>query len=281
MKKTLAILLALIMASSVALVSCNKNEDNTGDDNDDEFVIDFGDGEVNGETNKSTEDGTGENSKGTSKNEDSEAMTTVNDSVYVLYNANIREKASTKKSVDILATAPFGAELKRSAKNDEWSKVTFTTESGTSVSGYVSNELVTTNKKTVTFVKQETVTGEGENQTTVPVVSKLKGTSNYLLRYYPLASGYPHKVTIELGEIGQIQGGTEVTVLEVSEDNMWAKVEVAAGKLNIKNDKGSYGTKEDGDQKFSDEAAQGYVPYNFLEIAGSSSSSGQNTPSAG
>ena len=271
MKKTLAILLALIMASSVALVSCKKDEGDTNDDNDDDFVVDFGDDEVNGETNKSTEDGTGENSKGTSKNEDSEAMTTVNDSVYVLYNANIREKASTKKSVDILATAPFGAELKRSAKSDEWSKVTFTTESGTSVSGYVSNELVTTNKKTVTFVKQETVTGEGENQTTAPVVSKLKGTDVYRLRHYPLASGYPHKVTIELGEIGQIKGGTEVTVLEVSEDNMWAKISSKAVDVAVNGEyKGNYTSEK-----------TGYVPYNFLEIAGNSSSGGQSGPSAG
>ena len=271
MKKTLAILLALIMASSVALVSCKKDEGDTNDDNDDDFVVDFGDDKVNGETNKSTEDGTGENSKGTSKNEDSEAMTTVNDSVYVLYNANIREKASTKKSVDILATAPFGAELKRSAKNDEWSKVTFTTESGTSVSGYVSNELVTTNKKTVTFVKQETVTGEGENQTTAPVVSKLKGTDVYRLRHYPLASGYPHKVTIELGEIGQIKGGTEVTVLEVSEDNMWAKISSKAVDVAVNGEyKGNYTSEK-----------TGYVPYNFLEIAGNSSSGGQSGPSAG
>ena len=273
MKKTLAILLALIMASSVALVSCNKNEDNTGDDNDDDFVVDFGDGEVNGETNKSTEDGTGENSNSTSKKEDSDAMTTVNDSVYVLYNANIREQASTKKSVKVLATAPFGKELKRSAMNDEWSKVTFTTESGATVSGYVSNELVTTNKKTVTFVKQETVTGEGENQTTAPVVSKLKGvdTDNYKLRYYPLASGYPHEVTIELGEIGQIQGGTEVTVLEVSEDNMWAKISSKAVDVAVN---GEY-TKNYTSEK------TGYVPYDFLEIAGNGNSGGQSGPSAG
>lgn len=271
MKKTLAILLALIMASSVALVSCNKNEDNTGDDNDDEFVVDFGDGEVNGETNKSTEDGTGENSNSTSKKEDSDAMTTVNDSVYVLYNANIREQASTKKSVKVLATAPFGKELKRSAMNDEWSKVTFTTESGATVSGYVSNELVTTNKKTVTFVKQETVTGEGENQTTAPVVSKLKGTDVYRLRHYPLANGYPHKVEIELGEIGQIKGGTEVTVLEVSEDNMWAKISSKAVDVAVN---GEY-TKNYTSEK------TGYVPYDFLEIAGNGNSGGQSGPSAG
>ena len=41
MKKTLAILLALIMASSVALVSCKKDEGDTNDDNDDDFVVDL------------------------------------------------------------------------------------------------------------------------------------------------------------------------------------------------------------------------------------------------
>lgn len=271
MKKTLAILLALIMTASVALVSCNKNEGPTDDDGDDDFVIDFGGEEVNGETTDSTGDVSDDPSKETKEKEDPDAMDTVNDTVYVLYNANIREEASTKKSVDILATAPFGAALKRSAKNDEWSKVTYTTESGSTVSGYVSNELVTTNKQTVTFVKQETVTGEGENQTTAPVVSKLKGTDVYRLRHYPLASGYPHSVSLELGEVGQIQGGTEVTVLELSEDKMWAKISSKAVDVAVNGEYTKNYTSEE----------TGYVPYEFLEISGNGSSGGQSGPSAG
>ena len=271
MKKTLAILLALIMSTSVALVACSdSSSDDVGDDG---FVVDWGDEDLdfdetdapetdeNGETVKAPENtNTNTNSGSTATN-----METVNDTVYVLYDANIREKASSKASSKVIGKAPFGVALTRSAMNSTWSKITYKTDSGATVEGYISNELVTTNKQTVTFIKQETVTGEGENQTTAPVVSKLKGTTNYRLRHFPLANGYPHKVTLELGEIGQILGGTEVTVLEVSEDKMWAKI--SCTKVD-KPESGDY-------KKNYTSTATGYIPYEFLELAGSESGSQQ------
>lgn len=185
-------------------------------------------------------------------------MTQTNDVVYVLYDANIREKASAKESVKIIATAPFGTALTRSAKNNTWSKVTYKTDSGATMYGYISNELITTNKKTVTFIKQENVIGEGENQTIVPVVARLNNDYNasYRLRYFPLADGYPHRVTMELGEIGIIKGGTEVTVLEVSEDKMWAKIRSSA--VDVKSNSGEY-------TGMNLREAEGYIPYNFIE----------------
>ena len=283
MKKTLAILLALIMSTSVALVACNNSSNDNGDDGDfvvdwDDEDLDFDGGETeapetdeNGETIKAPEN-TNTNNGGSSSNTGATNMETVNDTVYVLYDANIREKASSKTSSKVLGKAPFGAALTRSAKNSAWSKVTYKTDSGATIEGYISNELVTTNKQTVTFIKQETVTGEGENQTTAPVVSKLKGTTNYRLRYFPLASGYPHAVTLELGEIGQILGGTEVTVLEISEDKMWAKV------TSTKVDKPVSGDYK----KNYTSTATGYIPYEFLEMSGNSSGSNQpDTPVVG
>ena len=281
MKKTLAILLALIMSTSVALVACNNSSNDNGDDGD--FVVDWDDEDLDfdgGETEAPETDENGEtikapentNNGGSSSNTGATNMETVNDTVYVLYDANIREKASSKTSSKVLGKAPFGAALTRSAKNSAWSKVTYKTDSGATIEGYISNELVTTNKQTVTFIKQETVTGEGENQTTAPVVSKLKGTTNYRLRYFPLASGYPHAVTLELGEIGQILGGTEVTVLEVSEDKMWAKV------TSTKVDKPVSGDYK----KNYTSTATGYIPYEFLEMSGNSSGSNQpDTPVVG
>ena len=49
MKKTLAILLALIMSASVALVSCNDSSSTTDDENDD-FVVDFAGDNINDES---------------------------------------------------------------------------------------------------------------------------------------------------------------------------------------------------------------------------------------
>lgn len=288
MKKTLAILLALILATSVAVTAC-ESEGTSGTESQD-FEMDFGEDtssdiitDENGNEVISTDEN-GSNKDTSSTNNNTSNMETVNDTIYVLHNAAIREKSSTKttNTSTIIGSIPFGASAKRTAKNTNWSKITYTDENGATIEGYVSNQLITVNAKTVNFVKQEIVTGEGENQTTAPVVSKLKAGSNYRLREYPLANGFPHAVTIEIAdEKGQVAGGTEVTVLSVSEDKLWAKIKVEAGKLNVLNDKGSYGTADAGDQKFSTSAAEGYVPYSYLEIAGSNSSNSNDGPMAG
>ena len=289
MKKTLAILLALIMSTSVALVACNNSSDDNGDDGD--FVVDwdedldFDGGETeapetdeNGETIKAPEN-TNTNNGGSSSNTGATNMETVNDTVYVLYDANIREKASSKTSSKVLGKAPFGAALTRSAKNSAWSKVTYKTDSGSTVEGYIMNELITTNKQTITFVKQETVVGEGENQTKAPVVSKFVDSSNYRLRKCPLADKFPHSVTLELGEKGQVKGTKEVTVLEVSEDKMWAKIEVKAGDLNLKDAQGRYeDDKNCTNPVYSTKVEVGYVPYKFLEISKGSNSGSSQQP---
>ena len=290
MKKTLAILLALIMSTSVALVACSDSADDNGDDGD--FVVDWEDEDLdingdteapetdeNGETIKAPEN-TNTNNGGSSSNSGATNMETVNDTVYVLYDGNIREKSKT--SSKILATAPFGTALKRSAKNSSWSKVTYTTGSGSTVEGFISNELITTNKQTVTFKAPELTPNEDGTVPTA-LVTKLKAsTIPYRLRYFPLATGYPHTVTLELGEKGQVDGGVEVTVLEISEDKMWAKISVKAGDLNLKDDQGRY-KKESSNPKYSTEVTEGYVPYEFLEISNSGSGSSQQPsgPSAG
>lgn len=280
MKKTLAILLALIMSASIALVACDNNSDDNIDDDEDFVIDDFGGGDENAdkddaaETNEKGETVKPSGDKNNTSNTNNTTMQTVNDTVYVLYDANIREQASTKNSSKVIGKAPFGTALTRSQKNSTWSKVTYKDANGATVEGYISNELITTNKQTVTFVKQEKVTGEGENQTKEPVVSKLVGTGNYRLRYFPLANGYPHEVKLELGEVGQIKGGTEVTVLEVSEDKMWAKIKCAS--VDVKSSNGSYtGTNL--------KEAEGYIPYSFLEIGATSNNnqSGGNGPVAG
>lgn len=279
MKKTLAILLALIMTASVALMSCDNSSDDNIDDNEDFVIDDFGGDEDKDDASVETNDkgetvkpNTDKNTTNTNGNTTT-TMETVNDKVYVLYDANIRDQASTKNASKVIGKAPFGAELTRTQKNSSWSKVSYKDASGATIEGYISNELVTTNKQTVTFVKQEKVTGEGEDKKTEAVVSKLVGTGNYRLRYFPLADGYPHKVSLELGEVGQIKGGTEVTVLEVSEDKMWAKISSTAVDKAVN---GGY------TQNYTS-TAEGYVPYSFLEIGANSNAgqSGGNGPVAG
>ena len=269
MKKTLAILLALIMSASVALVSCSEGSNDIDDGNDD-FVVDFGDDieteapetDENGETIKpSNTTNTGNNNTNTT------TMESVNDTVYVLYTANIREQASDKSSVDILATAPFGTALTRSEKNSKWSKVTYTKD-GTTITGYIANDLITTNAKAVNFIEKKNEDGSA-------VITKIKSTinaNNAIVRKFPLADGYPNTFKVLDSDdfsadsiVAQIPKGTEnVTLVSVSEDGVWAYIK-GTGKLY-----------NGGNPSTESTTVEGYTLYSNLEIAGNSSNSGNS-----
>lgn len=271
MKKTLAILLALIMTTSVALVSCNN--DNTEDEDPDDFVVDFGGNNgdiIGGETSEPETDENGETIKPIVKpntGNNSTTFETVNDTVYVLYTANIREEASDRSSVDVLAAAPFGASLTRSEKNSKWSKVTFTKD-GSSVTGYIANDLITTNAKAVNFIEKKNEDGSA-------VVTKIKTTinaNNAIVRKFPLADGYPNTFKVldpdefSVGSIvAQIPKGTDnITVVSVSEDGVWAYIK-GQGKLYNGGNQASTATE-----------VEGYTLYSNLEIAGNASSGGNS-----
>lgn len=281
MKKTLALILAMLLAASVALVSCDKKEDDLGDDDGDGgFVVDFDDldetdppeTDENGETLKPKETtNSGGNSGGSST-----TMETVSDKVYVLYTANIREEASDKSSVDILGSAPFGAELTRSAKNSKWSKVTYSKD-GTTIEGYIANDLISTDARSVNFIEQKITTGEGESAVEGPVVTKIKaesalGAKNAVIRKYPLADGVPNNFKVLDNEsfnnsciVAQIPAGTaEITVVSVSEDGKWAYV------------KGKGNKPVNGEYPVNPVDVEGYTLYSNLEIAGSGSSGGNS-----
>ena len=144
MKKTLAILLALIMTASVALVSCNESD--TTDDNNDDFVVDFEGGDINnatkepetdenGETIHTSNNGSSNNNNNNNSGSSSSTMTQVNDTVYVLYKAKLRESA--KETSKVLVDIPFATAVSRAEKNSKWSKVTYG-----GYTGYVMNDLV-------------------------------------------------------------------------------------------------------------------------------------------
>ena len=270
MKKIFAILLALIMTASVALVSCDNADEPVEDD--DDFVIDFEGGDINNETEAPETDENGETvkpsgnntSNTTNTNNSNSQLTETNDTVYILYNARMRETA--KETGKEIGEVPFGTSVTRVGtvgKNKEWSKVKYNGKEG-----FVMSDLVTTNPDTVAFEDQG-VAGEGEGAAKTYPTSKVKGTGNVRLRYYPLADGYPHKLALlsadDLGQVGQVKGGDEVTILEISKDKMWAKVRSTKVDVAVNGEfKSTYtSTKE------------GYIPYSFLE-AGANSNTGSN-----
>jgi len=152
MKKTLAILLALLMTATVALVSCENNgrEPVGGDwDNDDEYE----DGETDdesGDENESESDGESE-SNNDSSNTDIYGWTAKSDTVYAGVNLRLREdKSDTSKEI---CTIPFGASLSRSGTNGTWDEVTYNGNTG-----YVLHTWVSANGDDFLFNDVEEVT---------------------------------------------------------------------------------------------------------------------------
>lgn len=271
MKKILALLLALLMVASVALVSCDSSDSNDGEDND--FVDDFGgfDDEDEGESGDADADENEDDGNDGAENT-SNAMETVNDTVYVLYPAKIRAKASDKSSVEINGTAPFGASLTRSEKSGTWSKVTYNNGT-TTVTGYIANDLISTDPNSIKF--DEKKNEDGTDLVTAIKANLGSGINNAIVRKYPLADGVPNtfkileKKTFDPASIvGQIAKGTEnITVVSVSADGVWAKI------------KGEAVLFENGAPTTTKQVIEGYTLYSNLVIAGNASS-GNNSGDA-
>lgn len=214
MKKTLALILALIMMLSVALVSCAEKPEETEDPNDDFF------GNIEDPTGDETDE-EGDETDNSGNNATSSTFVTKNDTVYVCYNAVVRESA--KATSDQVATATFGTQLQRIEANNKWSKVKVG-----EVEGYIANDLITTNVGAVTFTKLET-------PATAKIVN-LGTSSNANLRKYPLALSNPKVVDLETFNgaciIGQVAKGTEVTIISTSGDGQWAYIKCMAKASN-------------------------------------------------
>ena len=168
MKKTLALILALIMMLSVALVACGDEPEKTEPATDD-FFNDVTEPQATGDATGDVEGD--ETDAGNTGVVSGTSFVTKNDTVYVVYPAAIREDA--KATSTKLETVKFGTALQRIEANNKWSKV----KCG-EIEGYIANDLITTSEKAVTFETLET-----------PVTSKvtnLGGNNNANLRKYPL-----------------------------------------------------------------------------------------------
>lgn len=255
MKKTLAILLALIMTASVALVSCNKSEDTEGAD--DDFVVDFEGGDLNGDTSAVETDENGETKKPTGNNSGASGnLIDVNDTVYTLCSVNLRDTMKIDQSgKNVVATIPAGTAITRVGKGTEWCKVTYG-----GATGYVVTEFLAMSADAVTFVEPTGVTtDEATGNKTYPT-TKIVGSGNYQLRQVPVVDSQGLEI------VGQLKGGATVEVLEISKDNKWAKIKATTvGKLGPD---GTYNTST------YDQTGTGYILYQYLEMGAGSSSGG-------
>ncbi len=154
MKKTLALLLALLMMLSVAVafVSCENNEEEP-ENTDDPFIF----------QPANTDDGTGDGTEDGSDNGNSTAssMTPASGTVYFLYAFKVRQAA--KASSKSIGTVDYGSSAELIEMNDKWSKIKFTSE-GITKEGYVYNVTYTANQADITLITYETPkTGKAAN----------------------------------------------------------------------------------------------------------------------
>ena len=216
MKKTIALLLALITMLTLTLASCskeNEGEEDLGGD----FEFNF---ENNG-TGKST-GATDESGNAINANE----FITASGTSYILHPVKVREKA--KNNAQTIGTAEWGAAVELIERNNTWTKIKFTdTASGATLEGYVRNELLTGDKKAVTKVDLEAAV----EATIVNLGKKTDGTSITLnVRTTPWNSSESteYKNINVLANISNkkysVQDGDKVEKLATTEDGKWVYI---------------------------------------------------------
>ena len=170
MKKTLALLLAMLMILSVALISCGKkDEEETADSSDDlGFVFDAG--------SNASGDGSGDGESGESEDNSGFAPIVENKEAYALMSAYVRK--SHKKSATN-GKVIYGDKVTRIETDGTWTKIKYTDDDAQK-EGYVRNELLTTDKGRVDYTIKETPVKATSNSDKVSVrQAPWTGSENY------------------------------------------------------------------------------------------------------
>ncbi|MBP3369745.1 MAG: SH3 domain-containing protein [Clostridia bacterium] len=220
MKKTLALLLALITMLTVSLASCSKKEEETPDENEQNFVFNNG-----ASTYKST---------GTVTDESGNVLTntdfiSISGTSYILHPVKVREKA--KNSSNTIGTADWGAAVELVEKNSTWTKIKFTDNaSGATLEGYVRNELLTGSKEAVTKKDLDTaVAAKIVNLGTKTVDGQTKPiTLNVRTTPWNSSESVEYKNVNVLSNISnkkyEVKDGDEVEKLATTEDGKWVYI---------------------------------------------------------
>ena len=216
MKKTIALLLALITMLTLTLASCNKDKEGEEDLGGD-FEFNF---ENNG-TGKST-GATDASGNAVNTNEFIAASGTS----YIVHPVKVREKA--KSSSATIGTADWGAAVELVERNNTWTKIKFTdTASGATLEGYVRNELLTGDKKAVTKVDLEAavaakIVNLGNKSDGTPITLNVRTTP------WNSSESTEYKNVNVLSNISNkkysVQDGDDVEKLATTEDGKWVYI---------------------------------------------------------
>ena len=218
MKKFLALLLVLTLAMTAVLTSCKKDVD----DNKDDDLIE----------NEDPTNNTGNNGDNTTPDDPTPCTThtdadkngmcdtcgatvevepdpiptefqTVNDVIYVLFPANIRQEPSSKAKA--IGTVNYTDELVRTGTNGDWNRVEFNGETA-----YIMADLTTNNKNIITFNTLETPKTVYVN---VLEQMNLRTTPCYF-------EGFDNNIGVS-----GVKRGEELTLIALNAAGDWAKVE--------------------------------------------------------
>ena len=219
MKKLLALLLALMMVLTLTLVSCTNDKEN--EDSSDDLDFNFED-----PTNKPTDENGSD--KATDENGDKETdasdFTATSGKAYILHPVKVREtaKLSSKASVGVAA---WGAEVDRLETNGTWTKIKFKdSTTGTEKTGYVLDEILTSDKKQVTLVTLETpvaatINGLGTKTDGTPYTLNVRTTPWNCSKSEEYAN--VNVLANISNEKYQIKDGDAVQKLGTTEDGKW------------------------------------------------------------
>lgn len=216
MKKTIALLLALITMLTLTLASCNKDKEGEEDLG--------GDFEFNFENN-----GTG---KATGATDASGNAVNTNEFIaasgtsYILHPVKVREKAKNNSAT--IGTADWGAAVELVERNNTWTKIKFTdTASGANLEGYVRNELLTGDKKAVTKVDLPAavaakIVNLGNKSDGTPITLNVRTTP------WNSSESTEYKNVNVLSNISNkkysVQDGDDVEKLATTEDGKWVYI---------------------------------------------------------
>lgn len=236
MKKTLALLLALLMITTISLAACKKDKTPSGldDEDDDNF---------NAVTTDENESESESESDSDTKKPATTEWVDKNDVVYAgVDRLNLRTSASASSSTNIAKKVDSGTKLNRIASNGIWSKVTL---DGETTEYYVSNDWLASNGGDFSF-------------TSCTPVDLTINESEYLLTFFEspfesddndlyfenavCASGFKKenvKGTYTLKKIGTSASGSWIKVtfvgtIEISSNNVKTFSTEAPGTLYIK-----------------------------------------------
>ena len=232
MKKTLAILLAMLMILSVVLISCGKKDgegDETLDDGNADFVIPGG----TGGTGEGEDEGN--NNNGGSSNSSGFSPIVENKDAYLLMSVKVR-KTAKKSTSNFDGSVLYGSKVTRVETDGTWTKISYTND-GVLKEGYVYNEVLTTDAGRVTYVANETPV-KTTSKTSSVTVRKVPWTGKDDNGNVLYSTEIDQIVMNSNGSAYQLTAGQEVEVFGTTQTvdgsgNKWAYIKYTVGTETI------------------------------------------------